>query len=102
MRSKHETKLNNELQAQLMLFLGQNESKKSKSLTETIDNLSTQIDQYQAVNSEQSEVMESLKSQMEAYRLASDEEKRELRQQIEDLRNDLDCEKNRKKKCTIL
>lgn len=87
-----------------MLFLGRNDEKKTKSLRETIDNLSTQIDQYQSINNEQSEAMKVLKSQLEAYLSASDDDKRLLRERIQALRNDLSAARNNSggDDCTIL
>lgn len=79
-----------------MLYLGQNEAKKAKSLGETIDSLSTQIDNYRSTNAEQAEVMQSLKNQMEVYQKSSAEEKQALMQQIESLRRDLDSTRNKK------
>lgn len=70
------------LQKAQVLYMAKNDAKKSKNLSKTIDNLSTEIDKYKASNEQSTQSMKALENQLAEYRAASDVEKENLRKQI--------------------
>lgn len=82
-RSVNYNQFKNDLEKHLILFLGLNEMKKTKSMSETIDNLSIQIDQHKSVNDEQMRHVRLIQNQIDAYRKASDAEKERLTKEIQ-------------------
>lgn len=77
-RDNNYEKFKLELNNQLILFLGLNEMRKTKSMEKTIENLKKKISKYEARDNEQKKSIQSVQHQIDTFNQSPDIEKEQL------------------------
>lgn len=85
MKLFYHTKINDRLQNDFLLFLGQNESKQTATLEGVINSLNSQVESARLSNEQQSQQVIALQTELEQYRQASEREINDLRNEINNL-----------------